>query len=583
MKNLYEYLGIFENIVQKEVLNEVSPTGFNALIKPGTNSIGEFVDTEKNNFKNLENLPFSDIINKFKIISKGESLKTFYIFFKQIKIEIEKIIDNKQIININNIPINEFEKLILDELVIKYSSIKSSGKEGQTLSIPNAALEIKNIIQNKILEINNIPIESRPTKDEIGSFNDSTKKFTEEFLKRLSGDLEKLDKQIKTFSLNSNGNLTHEKIKYDLLKSTYDLLKSLYKSIPSMDGFHEACQKLSFAITLRIRLNQIYEDGKDYTKYFENMFEPNEKIKLTATKLSKPEMNEAVNSYINFIKRNDENKINNNDENNNKKRIVKALQFTLPAFKSKTGGKICDGAGACAAYCYAAAGTYQYPLGTFKSEFSLMFSLSKEFVPKLIEYFKEKLKKNIFYIFRIHDSGDFYSPKYFKKWIMIAEKFPDSIFYGYTKQIAYLSTDVPSNFKFTQSWGGRNDRILEKLLKIKFKLGNKETYSDREKKIIIRYLNLKSEGKRKLTLNDWDDENFKKILSKMNISKVFHGTPEKSADYDAERKANPGITWIKVVNDDIAALDVGLDSNSPIGIALFVHGQNSGKLKSRSK
>jgi ferredoxin len=299
-------------------------------------------------------------------------------------------------------------------------------------------------------------------------------------------------------------------------------------------------------------------------------------------------MDEAVNGYLKFIKKSDIDKNQNNidiDINNKKdnkkskkKRMVKALQFTLPAFKSKTGAKVCNGAGACAAYCYAAAGTYQYPLGTFKSEFSLMFSLSREFVPNLIKYLRE-LPKNVFYIFRIHDSGDFYSPKYFKKWVFIAKRFPGIIFYGYTKQPAYLSMETPPNFKFTQSFGGRNDRILEKLLKIKSKFSKEGVYTDRERKIIIRYLNLNSNNKRKLTLEDWDEENFKRILSKLTISKVFTSDEE----YEAERKANPGITWIKVVDDDIAALDVGIGPNPPIGIALFVHGQNSAKLKPKLK
>ncbi len=689
MKDVHQYLEVFKNIVQKEVLNEVSASamasqfadGSDSITDTNADSIENIVNKNSSSFEGLEGKPLDDIINKFKAISRGESFKTFFNFFKEIKIEIEKIINNnKQLIN--NISIDEFDK-ILDELVIKYSSTRASGLEGQTLSIPNAALEIKNIIQDKILEINNIPTEFRPTKNEVGSFNDTTKKFTEEFLKRLSGDLEKLAEKIKALPIESNEKIKNEKIKYDLLKPIYDLLKSLYITIPKMGSFHEACQKLSFAITLRIRLNQIYEGGQDYTEYFANMFEPNKKIKLTATRLSRSDMDEAVNGYLRFIKKSDIDKSQNNidiDINNKKdnkkskkKRMVKALQFTLPAFKSKTGAKVCNGAGACAAYCYAAAGTYQYPLGTFKSEFSLMFSLSREFVPNLIKYLRG-LPKNVFYIFRIHDSGDFYSPKYFKKWVFIAKRLPGMIFYGYTKQPAYLSMETPPNFKFTQSFGGRNDKILEKLLKIKYKFSKEGVYSDKEKeviinflnlnadkkltledwddrilekilniksklnkdgaytdkekktiirylnlnaktklkledlddknlkkllnikyklnkdgtyteeqkKIIIRYLNSNSNAKRKLGLKDWDEENFKRILSKLTISKVFM-SDEEGGDYQAERKANPGITWIKVVDDDIAALDVGIGPNPPIGIALFVHGQNSGKFKPKSK
>jgi hypothetical protein len=160
MKDVHQYLEVFKNIVQKEILNEVSASamasqfadGSDSITDTNADSIENIVNKNSSSFEGLEGKPLDDIINKFKVISRGESFRTFFNFFKEIKIEIEKTINNnKQLIN--NTPIDEFDK-ILDELVIKYSSTRASGLEGQTLSIPNAALEIKNIIQDKILEIN---------------------------------------------------------------------------------------------------------------------------------------------------------------------------------------------------------------------------------------------------------------------------------------------------------------------------------------------------------------------------------------------------------------------------------------------
>ena len=62
-------------------------------------------------------------------------------------------------------------------------------------------------------------------------------------------------------------------------------------------------------------------------------------------------------------------------------------------------------------------------------EYRYKLSKTVAFVPLLIEAIKT-LKADFI---RIHDSGDFYSPKYVEKWMQIAEALPGVKFYAYTK------------------------------------------------------------------------------------------------------------------------------------------------------
>ncbi len=50
---------------------------------------------------------------------------------------------------------------------------------------------------------------------------------------------------------------------------------------------------------------------------------------------------------------------------------------------------------------------------------------------------------------RIHESGDFYSAEYFRKWCEIARAFPDFKFYAYTKSLDFVIENkelIPDNF-----------------------------------------------------------------------------------------------------------------------------------------
>jgi len=68
-------------------------------------------------------------------------------------------------------------------------------------------------------------------------------------------------------------------------------------------------------------------------------------------------------------------------------------------------------------------------------------------------------------IFRIHESGDFFSQEYFNAWIEVANMHPQILFYAYTVSLPYWQDrkdDIPTNLRLTASQGGMRDDIIDK-------------------------------------------------------------------------------------------------------------------------
>jgi len=66
---------------------------------------------------------------------------------------------------------------------------------------------------------------------------------------------------------------------------------------------------------------------------------------------------------------------------------------------------------------------------------------------------------------RIHVSGDFFNQAYFDAWMLVANINPAVVFYAYTKSIGYWVErlgSIPANLKLTASFGGKNDKLIEK-------------------------------------------------------------------------------------------------------------------------
>ena len=65
---------------------------------------------------------------------------------------------------------------------------------------------------------------------------------------------------------------------------------------------------------------------------------------------------------------------------------------------------------------------------------------------------------------RIHVGGDFFSQMYFRAWHLVAEWYPDRLFYAYTKSLKYWLEDrdsLPDNLVMTASRGGRLDHLID--------------------------------------------------------------------------------------------------------------------------
>ena len=66
---------------------------------------------------------------------------------------------------------------------------------------------------------------------------------------------------------------------------------------------------------------------------------------------------------------------------------------------------------------------------------------------------------------RCHVSGDFFNETYFLAWLNVALNNPQMVIYGYTKCVNYLvkyKKQIPKNFRFTASFGGKLDSLIKK-------------------------------------------------------------------------------------------------------------------------
>lgn len=116
--------------------------------------------------------------------------------------------------------------------------------------------------------------------------------------------------------------------------------------------------------------------------------------------------------------------------------------------------------------CYSASQEVLYPTvyNLVNHNFRLLRSYEKSGgLHALVNIILVSIPKNAG-IIRIHESGDFYNPTYFKAWCKVASMRPDIRFYAYTKSIPYVLDNkhlVPANLKITASFGGRADNLIE--------------------------------------------------------------------------------------------------------------------------
>lgn len=147
-----------------------------------------------------------------------------------------------------------------------------------------------------------------------------------------------------------------------------------------------------------------------------------------------------------------------------KKSAKRTYNFGIPAYRDAKGFATCPFAGLCAKGCYAQAGAYKF--SNVAKAFQERFELTRkpdEFFHRVVAEAVTKRAERI----RVHDSGDFYSPAYLQQWLDIAHALPKVEFYAYTKSVQWVKDamklgQVPPNFTFVFSYGGRQDALIDK-------------------------------------------------------------------------------------------------------------------------
>jgi len=146
-----------------------------------------------------------------------------------------------------------------------------------------------------------------------------------------------------------------------------------------------------------------------------------------------------------------------------KENKTKIFNFSIPAYKTKEGKLTCPFADSCIKYCYAQKGNYKrFPI--IQDLMEKKYQISKQ--PNFNSLMNEEIQKKKAKYIRIHDSGDFYSIKYLRKWLLIAEYNKEVIFYAYTKSIKFFkdyNITLPDNFKVIFSEGSKTDNLINTL------------------------------------------------------------------------------------------------------------------------
>ena len=140
-----------------------------------------------------------------------------------------------------------------------------------------------------------------------------------------------------------------------------------------------------------------------------------------------------------------------------KKLGLRVFNFGIPAYKSASGKLTCPMADTCVKFCYAKKGAYIW--SNVKPAFEKRYELTKtdDFVDAMNAEIKRKKPDYV----RVHDSGDYYSGAYLKKWIAIAIHNPSVRFYSYTNMVdMFQKTDLPDNYDVIFSDAGKQRHLI---------------------------------------------------------------------------------------------------------------------------
>ena len=136
---------------------------------------------------------------------------------------------------------------------------------------------------------------------------------------------------------------------------------------------------------------------------------------------------------------------------------LRVFNFGIPAYKSASGKLTCPMAQDCIKFCYAKKGAYIW--SNVKPAFEKRYELTK--TDNFVEAMNAEIRKKKPDYVRVHDSGDYYSPAYLKKWIEIAIHNPNVRFYSYTNMVdMFHKTDLPDNYDVIFSDAGKQRHLI---------------------------------------------------------------------------------------------------------------------------
>jgi len=137
---------------------------------------------------------------------------------------------------------------------------------------------------------------------------------------------------------------------------------------------------------------------------------------------------------------------------------LRVFNFGIPAYKSASGKLTCPMADSCVKFCYAKKGAYIW--SNVKPAFEKRYQLSK--TDMFVDAMNAEIRKKKPDYVRVHDSGDYYSRAYLKKWIDIANSNPNVRFYSYTNMIdMILKTSLPDNYDIIFSDSGKQKHLID--------------------------------------------------------------------------------------------------------------------------
>jgi len=137
---------------------------------------------------------------------------------------------------------------------------------------------------------------------------------------------------------------------------------------------------------------------------------------------------------------------------------VRVFNFGIPAYKSASGKLTCPFADECVKFCYAKKGAYIW--SNVQPAFEKRYQITKQddFVEQMTV---EIAKKKPDYV-RVHDSGDYYSKEYLRRWLQIAAIHPDIKFYSYTNCVEMLkNVELPDNYDIIYSDSGKQKAMID--------------------------------------------------------------------------------------------------------------------------